>query len=60
MGLADPSVASLNLITLASRCYHALRRSYANKVDNALHTGNFVDVYELLIEHAGIFYRDLF
>ena len=59
LGLQSPSQTSFILITVASRCYHAIRMDNKALLDRALTTHDFSDVWELLLELAIVFFKDL-
>ena len=59
LGPVSSSRASLLLITVASRCYHAIRMGNARTISRAVRANRFVEIYDLLLELAVIFHRDL-
>ncbi len=59
MGLGPPSRNAFILITVASRCYHAMRMDNAGVVINAVESGCFDEVYRILIELALFFFDEL-
>jgi len=60
LGIRSPNKTALTLITVASRCYHAIRMSHANILERASRARQYEEVHDLLFERAGIFFRDLF